>query len=59
MTLGASSDIFGRPLRNQAATLIASTRAEIDEPVSGFDHIQIVFNNENRMTGINKALEHF
>jgi hypothetical protein len=57
MTFRAASNIFGCPLCDKTATFIASSWAEVDEPVGGFDYVQIMLDHEHRMTGIHQALK--
>ena len=52
---------FGNLLRrshgDHFAALIASFRAEIDDPIRALDHFQIVLDHNERVTGIDQSLE--
>ena len=48
--MGVLLDVFGRALGDQQAARVAALRAEIDQPVGGADHIQVVFDDDQRMT---------
>ena len=37
---------------------LASFRAQVDDPVGGFDHVQIVFNDDHRIAAIDQLVEH-
>ena len=39
------------------AALIASFRAEIDDPIRALDHFQIVLDHDERVTGIDQSLK--
>ena len=43
--------------RNNFSTLFTAFRAEINNMVSGFDHIQIVLDNDHRVAGVHQAAE--
>ena len=46
-------------LCDNLAALIARVRAKVNDPVGGFDDVEIVLDDEHGMAGINKALENF
>ena len=41
------------------AAAVAALRAQVDDMVCGFDHIQIVFDHQNRIARIHQTLQHF
>ena len=43
----------------QVATLIASFRAQIDNPIGTLDDLQIVFNDHNGMSLLDQGVERF
>jgi hypothetical protein len=51
--------VLRRPLGNKLAALIPGAGTEVDYPVGRLDYIEIVFDNENRMAGIDQALKDF
>ena len=51
-------DLFGRPLSDDAATGIAAFGAEVDDPISGLDDVEIVFDDQHRVAGIAEFVEH-
>ena len=52
------SDHFGRALRHNLSTTIATLRAHIDDPVGGFDDIEIVFNHHHRVACLDELIQH-
>ena len=54
----APRDLLRRSLRHELASLIPCARAEIDDPVGGLDHVQVVFHHQNGMSRVDQALEH-
>src|ERR1700722_2289130 len=55
--LGIPCNLLGRAGGDDFAALIAAFRAEVDEPVGGFDHIEIVLNDDERRAGFEKLAE--
>src|SRR5260370_464183 len=45
-------DRFGRSEADEVPTAIAALRAEIDDPVRGLDHIEIVLDDDDRPSRI-------
>jgi len=43
------SDLIDPPLRNDSAAFLSSSRPEIDDPVRRLDHIEIVFEDDDRV----------
>src|SRR6266498_4301818 len=50
VTCSTRSDGIGRTLSDNLATGLASFRAEINNPIGRFDDIQIVLDNEQRVS---------
>jgi len=59
MTFSTAGNIFGRTLRDELATFITGARTEVDQPVGGFDYVQVMLDNQDGMTDINQALKDF
>lgn len=59
MALRTGSDLFGRALRDDCTSLIPGVGAKVNNPIGGFDYIKVVFDHHYRVTGVDKALEHF
>ena len=53
------SDIFRRTFGDDGAAAVTSLGAEIDDPVSGFDHVEIVFDDDHRVAVIAQTVQHF
>ena len=53
-----AGDGFGRAFSDDASTLITAPGAEIDDPISGLDDLQIVLNDDNRVSGSDQGVEH-
>ena len=51
------SDFFWSAGSDDRSAASAGFRAEVDEVIGGFDHIQIMLNDEEAMTAVDKALE--
>lgn len=59
MTGVANRYFLRAALRDDAPALVPRSWPEIDDPVGRFDYVQVVFNNQYRMTGIHKPLKDF
>src|SRR5260370_42618518 len=59
MTLRRGSDLLRGAPRDYPAALIPSVGAKVNNPIGGFDYIEIVFDHDHRMPGIDQALEYF
>ena len=55
---GFRGDGFRRALRDNAPALIAAFGSEIDDPIGGFDNVQIVFDHHHRIAMVTQAVEH-
>ena len=42
-------DFFGRPFGHQQAARVAAFRAQVDQPVGGADHVQVVLDHQHRI----------
>ena len=59
VALRATCHTLRRSLGNKLPTLCSTFRTEVDYPIGGFDHVQVVFDHEQRMARIHEALENF
>jgi hypothetical protein len=57
MAAAAPGDLGRSALRHNAATGVAAFGAQVDDPISGLDDIEVMFDNEQGMAGLNEALE--
>src|SRR5205823_4446169 len=55
----ARGDLFGYSLGNDLPAFVPGFRPEIDDPIRAFDHIEVVFDDEHGMTGVNQTLKNF
>lgn len=55
---GILRHLFWWPHRHHPAPSVATLRPEINDPVGGFNHIQIMLDHQDRITLINQPLEH-
>lgn len=49
---------FGGALRDDEATLLAAFRANVHDVVTDFDHIEVVFDDQNRVAFVHQLLEY-
>src|SRR5690349_7332341 len=49
VTGGRSGNLLGRALRDDLSAMLAALGTQIDEPVGGFDDVQIVFDDQQRV----------
>src|SRR5207245_11599935 len=52
MTSGTTGNFFRGPSAHDLAATFATFRSQIDNPVRAFDHLQIVFNHDHRITRV-------
>ena len=52
-----NGDLLWRALRNNLATPLSSLRSKVNQPIGGLDDVEIVFNYQQGMTGIDETLE--
>ena len=50
--------LFRAPFRDDLSTRRATFRTEVDDPIGGFDHIQVVFHDHQRVSGIHQFVQH-
>ena len=55
--LRVARDLLGRAGGDDFAALVAAFGAEIDEPVGGFDDVEIVFDDDERRAGFEQFAE--
>ena len=54
---GTGCDFFRWSFADDSATASSTIRSEVDHPVSRFDNVRIVFNDQNRVTEFDKVLQ--
>ena len=54
MRLRVARDLLRRAGGDDLAALIAAFRAEVDQPIGGLDHVEVVFDDHERSAGIEK-----
>ena len=59
MAVGASSDLFGGALGNNFSAAFSAFGAEVDDPVGGFDYVEVVFDYEERIAACAELEKHF
>src|SRR5258706_13829510 len=47
-------DLLRRPRGDDAPALLGAFRAEVDDPVRGFDNVEVVFNDEKRRPAVDQ-----
>jgi len=55
----AVGHLFRRAGGHQFSAALAGFRTKVDHPVGAFDHVQVMLDDEQRVAGIDEALEHF
>ena len=58
MAVGLLGQFLRRADCNDGAATVATIWAEINNPVRGFDDVQVVFDDQHRIALINQAAEH-
>ena len=53
----ASRHFLGCPLGHDFSTLVARVRSKVNDPIGGFDHVEIVFNHNDRMPRLHESLK--
>src|SRR5204863_10146655 len=48
---------FGRPLDDHHATSIASLGPQVDDPVGGLDHVEVVLDDDDRVSLVDETAE--
>jgi len=54
----ARGDVLRRPFGDDAAAAGTPFRTEVEHPIRGFDDIEIVFDNDDGVPGIDEAVQH-
>src|SRR5438552_10048837 len=55
----ATGDIFGRAVRDDVTAFVTGLGPEINDPIGAFDNVEVVLDDEHRMTGIDETLKSF
>ncbi len=58
MARSACGDLLWRTFRDDMAAFVSGTRTQIDQPIGGLDDVEIVFDDNYRMTSIHEPLKH-
>ena len=48
-----------RALRHDLSAVIARVRTEVNDPVCRFDHVEVVFDHDDRMACVHEPLKNF
>ena len=51
-------DVFGAALADELSAVATGFGTEIENPVGGFDHIEVVLDDLQRVTGIDELLKY-
>ena len=51
-------DVFGGALGDELAAVLAGFGAEVEDPVGGFDDVEVVLDDEEGVAGIDEFLEY-
>ena len=51
-------DLLGRPFGNDLAAARAALGTEVDDPVGGLDHVEIVLDHDDRVAVVAQSMEH-
>ncbi len=51
-------DLLGRAGGDDQAALLAALGAEVDDPVGGLDHVEVVLDHDHGVAGVDEAVEH-
>ena len=54
---GVLAQVLGRALGHQLATGVAALGAQVDEPVAGADHVQVVLDDNQRMAPVHELAQ--
>ena len=55
---GFGGNGLGRARRDDLASLVTTLRPEVDQPVGGLDHVEVVLDHEHGVAGRDEPLEH-
>src|SRR2546430_1274459 len=56
--VGAAGDILRGALRHDTPACVAGPGSQLDHPIGPLDDAEIVFDHEDRVTGVDKPVEH-
>ena len=56
--LPTSRHVLRRPLGDQPTTPFAGLRTHVDHPVGRLDHVEIMFNHDDRIAEIDQSIQH-
>ena len=57
MGVSSLATCFGRALGDELAAVFAGFGAEVEDPVGGFDDVEVVLDDEQGVAGIDELLE--
>ena len=57
--LGHLTDLLGRAFGHDAPTTLTAARAQINDVVGRFDHMQVVLDHDQRIAGIPQLMQYF
>ena len=55
--LGAGRDLLWGSLGHDLAAGFSALRAQVDDPIGAFDHVQVVLDHDHGIAGLHQALE--
>src|SRR5690242_2508881 len=55
--LRQARELLWRALGDHLAAAVAALRAEVHDPVGGLDHVQVVLDHDDRVTGVHQSLQ--
>src|SRR2546425_9077826 len=53
-----ANELFRRAGGHHASTIVAALGSEIDDPVGGFDHVEVVLDDHDRVALIHELVQH-
>ena len=54
-----ASDFFRRAAGDDSAASFAAVGADVDDPIGGLRHVEIVLDDEHRVAGVDEGVQHF
>src|SRR5262249_18844949 len=57
VTLGAVGDVLGRTLGHNGSAFITGIWTQIDDPIRGFDHVQVMLDHYQRVAIVDEPLK--
>jgi len=55
----ARGNFLGRTVRDNVTSFVPGFRAEVNNPIGAFDNVEVVLDDQHRMTGIDETLKSF